>query len=82
MGRFFLVELHEDLEHLPVTARTSPTTPRSVWRSIRWVNGVKRVVDLQRISQETLDLILYKPPPPRIQRDARGRRWRQTELPG
>jgi hypothetical protein len=75
ISRFWLVEVHEDLEHLPMTPDTSPTTLKGVWISVRHVNGVKRVWDCKAISQETLDLILYKPPPtqPRGKRNGRGR---------
>ena len=73
MSKFWLVEVAEDLEHLPVTSRTSPTTRRGVWESILDVNGVVRLTDLDAIGRETLDQFL-RPPDPVVEQLTRRRR--------
>ena len=50
MSRFLLVVLAEDLEHGPF-----PTTRNGAFTSIRSVNGVECVADLEVISPQTLE---------------------------
>lgn len=62
MSRFWLVELHEDLEH-----RDFPTTRYGVWAGIHTVNGVKDLTDLDAISYETLEELLRPSDPELLQ---------------
>jgi len=71
VSRFWLVELYEDLEHLPF----SPTTRGGVWAGVKSVNGVKSVTDLSAVSWQTLDALLLPEEqvsrPERVRRNAR-----------
>jgi hypothetical protein len=62
MSRWWLVELHDDLEH-----RQFPTTRTGVWCGIHSVNGVKALTDMEAISFETLDEML-RPTDPELLR--------------
>lgn len=67
MSRFWLVELYDDLEHLPITPTTSPTTRFGVWQSVHNVNGVKALTDMDAISFDTLQEILRPSDPELVQ---------------
>lgn len=57
-AEYWLVKVHADLEQLPVTARTSPTTRFGVWEGVHNVNGIAEVTAICAISSETLDFLL------------------------
>jgi hypothetical protein len=71
MSRWWLVELHEDLEHLPLTATTAPTDRFGVWNGVRSVNGVKQLTDMEVVSFETLEELMRDSDPELI------RLWRK-----
>jgi hypothetical protein len=79
VSRFWLVELHEDLEHLPLTATTAPTDRFGVWNGVRSVNGVKQLTDMEVVSFETLEELLRPTDPELIRLWRRQRAERAKE---
>jgi hypothetical protein len=62
VSRFWLVELHQDLEQ-----GDFPTTRYGVWCGVHGVNGVKSLTDMDAISFETLDELLRPTDPELVQ---------------
>jgi hypothetical protein len=60
MSRFWLVELHEDLE-------SHKTTRYGVWCGVHGVNGVKSLTDMDAISFDTLEELLRPSDPELVQ---------------
>jgi hypothetical protein len=60
VSRWWLVELHEDLE-------SRKTTRTGVWCGVHGVNGVKDITDMDAISYETLEELLRPSDPELLQ---------------